>query len=124
MREQLANALVNAVVYAGAGAAGLALVDELRALQRAWPEDGAVRERLAKALFNAFNDAGAGAAGLALVDELRALQRAWPEDAFSSGGTRQDAEIFGRRYVIASLRLLGGYSPRCQSKQRIKLSRT
>jgi len=53
-----------------------ALLDELRALQRAHPEDPAVRERLAKGLFNTLVDAKAEEdlpRRDALLDELRAL---------------------------------------------------
>jgi hypothetical protein len=59
------------------------LLEELRALSRAWPEDGAVRERLAMGLFNSLNDArkeGDPQRCEELLQELRALSRAWPED--------------------------------------------
>jgi hypothetical protein len=76
-----------------------ALLDELRALARDYPDDAAVRDRLARGLFNALNDTKVRLArGLfnslndakvkhdldccdALLDELRALVRDYPDDA-------------------------------------------
>ena len=60
------------------------LLDELRGLARAFPDDAAVREELAGGLFNTLTDAKAEddlARRDALLDELRALARAFPEDA-------------------------------------------
>ena len=60
-----------------------ALLQELRALSRSWPKDGAVREQLAMGLFNSFYDAGEEGDRQrceALLQELRALSRSWPED--------------------------------------------
>jgi hypothetical protein len=61
-----------------------ALLEELRALATAYPEDAAVREPLAKGLFNTLNDAKAEEdlpRRDALLEELRALASAYPEDA-------------------------------------------
>ncbi len=60
-----------------------ALLDELRALAGAYPDDPAVRERLAMGLFNTLNHAKAEddlARRDALLDELRALAGAYPAD--------------------------------------------
>lgn len=61
-----------------------ALLDELRALNQAWPEDAAVRKQLAMGLKNTRNDAKEEhnlARRDALLGELRALAQAWPGDA-------------------------------------------
>jgi hypothetical protein len=61
-----------------------ALLDELRALARAYPNDAAVRERLAMGLFNTLIYAKAEddlTRRDALLDELRALARPYPDYA-------------------------------------------
>ena len=61
-----------------------ALMEELRQLHRAYPEDAAVREQLAKGLVNTQVDAKAEndlARRDALMEDLRQLHRAYPEDA-------------------------------------------
>jgi hypothetical protein len=61
-----------------------ALLDELRALARAYPDEAAVRGRLAWGLFitrNHANREGDLALRDALLDELRALARAYSDDA-------------------------------------------
>ena len=61
-----------------------ALLEELRALASAWPDDAAVREQLAMGLFNTLNDAKEETRldrRDALLEELRALAGAWPDDA-------------------------------------------
>jgi hypothetical protein len=59
------------------------LLDELRALARAYADDAAVRQQLARGLFNTLIDAKAEddlARRDALLDELRALAQAFPDD--------------------------------------------
>ena len=61
-----------------------ALLEELRQLARAYPDDAAVREQLAKGLYNTLNDAKQEEAlerRDALLEELRQLARAYPDDA-------------------------------------------
>ncbi len=87
MREQLAKGLFNTLNHAKAEddlARRDALLDELRALAGAYPDDAAVRELLAMGLFATLNDAKAEddlARRDALLDELRALAGAYPDDA-------------------------------------------
>ena len=82
----LATALRNAVIDAkteGHLARRDALLDELRALARAYPDDVAMREQLARGLLNTLNHTKAEgdlARRDALLDELRALARAYPDD--------------------------------------------
>jgi hypothetical protein len=62
-----------------------ALLDELRALARDYPDDTVVRELLAGGLANTLNDAKAEddlARRDALLDELRALAQTHPDDAY------------------------------------------
>ena len=59
------------------------LLDELRPLAKAHPEDAAVREQLARGLYNTLNHAKDEqdlARRDGLLDELRALANAHPED--------------------------------------------
>jgi predicted ATPase len=56
------------------------LLEELRALARAFSDDAAVREQLTRGLFNTRIDAKAED-DLARLEELRALARAFPDDA-------------------------------------------
>ena len=83
----LATALRNAVIDAkteGHLARRDALLDELRALARAYPDDAAGRERLAKGLHNMQVNTKVEddlARPDALLDELRALARTRPNDA-------------------------------------------
>ena len=61
-----------------------ALLDELRALARAYPDDVAMREQLASGLLNTLNHTKVDddlARPDALLDELRALARTRPNDA-------------------------------------------
>jgi hypothetical protein len=55
-----------------------ALLDELRALARTYPDDAALRDRLARSLFNSLYQ---NAHPDSLLDELRALVRDYPDDA-------------------------------------------
>ncbi len=57
-----------------------ALLNELRTLEKAHPEDAAVRQPLAMGLVNALHDAE-GDEATALLEELRTLEKAHPEDA-------------------------------------------
>jgi len=83
----LATALRNALIDAkteGHVARRDALLDELRALARAYPDDAVGRERLAKGLHNIQVNTkveGDLARPDALLDELRALARTRPNDA-------------------------------------------
>ncbi len=61
-----------------------ALLEELRQLAAAYPNDAAVRERLARGLLNTSNDAKQEEAlerRDALLEELRQLAAAYPDDA-------------------------------------------
>jgi hypothetical protein len=61
-----------------------ALLDELRTLTHAYPDDAAVREPLSRGLFNTLVDATAKddlTRRDALLDELRALAHAYADDA-------------------------------------------
>ncbi|MCX6986059.1 MAG: hypothetical protein NT118_15115, partial [Lentisphaerae bacterium] len=75
-REQLAMGLFNAFNDArkeGDSKRSQSLLEELRALSHATPDDGPVRERLAKGLFNAFDDArkeGDSERSQSLLEEL------------------------------------------------------
>jgi hypothetical protein len=82
----VARGLVNAALTYGDAAdldAVASLLDELRAVNTAYPDDPAVREPLARSLFNAANDY-ANAADLGaftrILGELRALNTAYPDD--------------------------------------------
>ena len=83
----LATALRNALIDAkteGHLARRDALLDELRALARAYPDDVAMREQLARGLLNTLNHTKAEgdlARRDALLGELRALARTRPNDA-------------------------------------------
>ena len=62
-----------------------ALLDELRALATAHPEEAAVRQQLAGGLLNALNDAKAEddlARRDALLEELNSLAEAYPDDGW------------------------------------------
>ena len=77
-------AVANDAGKAGANAQSLALLEALRQLCLARPDEAPLRVQLAKGLFNAFNDAGeAGdsAQSLALLEELRQLCLAHPDEA-------------------------------------------
>ena len=83
----LATALRNALIDAkteGHLARRDALLDELRALARAYPDDAVGRERLAKGLHTTYRSTPRWrtiARPDALLDELRALARTRPNDA-------------------------------------------
>ena len=88
MREPLAMGLFNTLSYAKSEddlARRDALLEELRELAKAHPEDPAVREQLAKGLFNTLNDAKSEddlARRDALLEELRELAKAHSEEPF------------------------------------------
>ena len=82
-RTALRNALIDAKTD-GHLARRDALLDELRALARAYPDDVAMREQLASGLLNTLNHTKAEGDLTrpdALLDELRALARTRPNDA-------------------------------------------
>ncbi|MGH7121060.1 MAG: hypothetical protein ACREFP_19075 [Acetobacteraceae bacterium] len=86
LREALASVLYNTLNDAKAEERlerRDALLEELRALARAWPDDAAVRERLAKGLGFASlwcAELGDAAAQDLLVSELEALAQRWLQD--------------------------------------------
>ncbi len=101
------------------------LLDELRALAEAWPEDAAVREKLAMGLVNTLSvskDEQDLARRDTLLDELRALAKAWPEDAavreqlamglFNTlNQAKEEKELARRDTLLDGLRALAKASP-------------
>jgi transcriptional regulator with XRE-family HTH domain len=87
VRDCLAKGLVNtlnAVKKEGDLSRRDALLEELRALARGYPEDAGARKHLASGLFNTLNAAETEedlARRDALLEELRALARSYPDDA-------------------------------------------
>jgi hypothetical protein len=102
-----------------------ALLAELRALARAYPDDAAVRELLAKGLYNTLHNAKAEndlARRNALLEELRALARDYPQDAAAReplakglyntlNDVKAEGDLRRRDPLLAELRALAGTYP-------------
>ena len=86
MREGLARGLFTTLNHAkeeGAFERRDRLLEELRNLAAAWPDDAAVREGLAKGLLSTFVDAESDERKERLWAELSELLEAYPEDAWA-----------------------------------------
>jgi flagellin-specific chaperone FliS len=86
-----------------------AVLEEMRRLQQAWPQDPAVRERLVRGLFDTIIAAKAEndlEHRDALLEEMRRLQQAWPQDAVPE-------------WLIATIARLGIYSEHYWDLERI-----